>query len=221
MKDVLEKEKLTCSIGVAPNKMLAKIGSDYNKPYGLTVVREEDAKDFRSPLKVRKIPGVGPKTEGRLKDLEIETIGDLAATGPELLTRLLGIWGARLHEFANGIDNSEVIEEYETKSVGRDITFEKYMDDEKQILHVLDGLVEEVIEDVIANGIKFKTITVRVRYQHFDTHTRSKSLLFPTNDLDILKNNAKLLMAPFLRGNKKVRLIGVRVSNLILRSKST
>ena len=134
---------------------------------------------------------------------------------PEMLTRLFGVWGARLHEFANGIDNSEVIEEYETKSIGRDTTFEKDVDDAEQIFQVLDGLAEEVHEDVIANGFKFKTITVRVRYQHFDTYTRSKSLLFPTNDLDILKNNAKRLIAPFLRGNKKVRLIGVRVSNLI------
>jgi len=119
-----------------------------------------------------------------------------------------------LHEFANGIDNREVIEEYETKSIGRDTTFEKDEDDEGQILRVLDGLAEEVYEDVIANVFKFKTITVRIRYQHFDTHTRSKSLMFPTNDLDILKNNVKRLIAPLLRGSKKIRLIGVRVSNL-------
>jgi DNA polymerase IV (DinB-like DNA polymerase) len=75
-------------------------------------------------------------------------------------------------------------------------------------------LAEEVHSDVIANGFKFKTITVRIRYQHFDTHTRSRSLAFPTNDLDILRNNAKRLIAPYLRGNKKVRLVGVRVSNL-------
>lgn len=70
-------------------------------------------------------------------------------------------------------------------------------------------------EEVVVNGFKFKTVTVRVRYEHFDTHTRSKSLLFPSNDLDILRNSAKRLIAPFLRGNKKVGLIGVRVSNLI------
>jgi DNA polymerase IV (DinB-like DNA polymerase) len=133
-----------------------------------------------------------------------------------MLTRLFGVWGVRLHEFANGIDSSEVVEEYETKSIGRDTTFEKDADDEARILQVLDELAEEVHEDVIANGFKFKTITVRVRYQHFDTHTRSKSLLFPTNDLNILRNNAKRLIAPFLRGNKKIRLIGVRVSNLII-----
>jgi nucleotidyltransferase/DNA polymerase involved in DNA repair len=115
---------------------------------------------------------------------------------------------------ANGIDDSEIIEEYETKSIGRDITLEKDADNEEQILGVLDELAEEVHEDVAGNGFKFKTITVRIRYQDFDTHTRSKSMLFPTNDLDILKNTAKRLMATFLRGNKKVRLVGVRVSNL-------
>ena len=219
MEEVLEKEKLTCSIGVAPNKMVAKIASDFKKPYGLTVVKKDEVKEFLFPLKVRKIPGVGPKTERSLKELGIETVADLASMKPEIPTRLFGVWGAKLHEFANGIDNSEVVEEYETKSVGRDTTFEKDEDDAEQIFQVLDGLSEEVHEDVIANGFKFKTITVRVRYQHFDTYTRSKSLLFPTNDLDILRNNAKRLIAPFLRGNNKVRLVGVRVSNLISTSR--
>jgi DNA polymerase IV (DinB-like DNA polymerase) len=214
MAEVSEKEHLTCSIGVAPNKMVAKIASDFKKPYGLTVVKPEDVKDFLYPLEVRKIPGVGPKTEKALMDLNIETVKDLASTKPEILTRVFGAWGARLHEFANGIDRREVIEEYETKSIGRDTTFEKDMDDQEQILDVLDELAGEVHADVIANGFKFKTITVRIRYQHFDTHTKSKSLSFPTNDLDILRNNAKRLIAPFLRENKKVRLIGVRVSNL-------
>jgi DNA polymerase IV (archaeal DinB-like DNA polymerase) len=215
MEEVLEKERLTCSVGVAPNKLVAKIASDFKKPYGLTVVKEDHVKEFLFPLDVRKIPGVGPKTERILKEVNIETIRDLASVKPEMLTGLFGVWGARLHEFANGIDSSEVVEEYETKSIGRDTTFEKDADDEEQILQVLDELAEEVHEDVIANGFKFKTITVRVRYQHFDTHTRSKSLLFPTNDLDILRNNAKRLIAPLLHKNKKIRLIGVRVSNLV------
>ena len=214
MSEVLEKESLTCSISFAPNKMVAKIASDFKKPHGLTVVKEEEVKDFLFPPTVRKIPGVGPKKERALKELNIGTISDLASAKPGVLTRLFGVYGARLHEFANGIDNSEVVEEYETKSIGRDTTFEKDVDNEEQILQVLDGLAEEVHEDVIANGFKFKTITVRVRYEHFDTYTRSKSLLFSTNDLDILKNNAKRLIVPFLRGNRKVRLIGLRVSNL-------
>jgi DNA polymerase IV (DinB-like DNA polymerase) len=220
MEEVLDKEKLTCSIGVAPNKMLAKIGSDFKKPYGLTVIREEDAKDFLSPLKVRKIPGVGPKTEGRLKELKIETIGDLAAINPELLPRLFGSWGARLHEYAHGIDYSEVIEEYETKSIGREVTFEEDVDiaDEGQILGILDELAEEIHKELIDNGFRFKTITIKVRYEHFDTYTRAKSFSFPTNDLDILRNNAKRLIYAFLRGNRKIRLIGLRVSTLIHKS---
>ena len=105
--------------------MIAKIASDYKKPYGLTVVEVEDVKGFLFPLQVRKIPGVGPKTERRLKELKIETVSDLASMKPEVLTRLFGVWGTRLHEFANGIDHSEVREEYETKSIGRDTTFER------------------------------------------------------------------------------------------------
>ncbi|MFB3765146.1 MAG: DNA polymerase IV [Methanotrichaceae archaeon] len=215
MEEVLEKENLTCSIGVGPNKLVAKIASDYRKPFGLTVVKPDNIKDFLFPLKVGKIPGVGPKTEQALRKLNIETIRDLVSLTPETLTRLFGSLGIRLYEYANGIDNSEVVEEYETKSIGRDITFERDLDNEAQIFQVLDELAEEVRAYVIANGFKFKTITVRVRYEDFDTHTRSKSLLFPTNDFEILKNNAKRLIAPFLRGNKKLRLIGVRVSSLI------
>jgi len=218
MEEVLDKEKLTCSIGVAPNKMLAKIGSDFKKPYGFTVIREEDAKDFLSTLKVRKIPGVGPKTERRLKDLKIETIGDLAAINPEQLTRLFGVWGSRLHEYASGIDYSEVIEGYETKSIGREVTFEKDVDDGGQILGVLDELAEEIHKELIENGFRFKTITIKIRYEHFDTYTRARSLSFPTNDLDILRNNARRLINAFLRGNKKIRLIGLRVSTLIYKN---
>jgi DNA polymerase IV (archaeal DinB-like DNA polymerase) len=220
MDEVLSKENLTCSVGVGPNKMIAKIASDFKKPFGLTVVEEKDVKGFLFPLKARSLPGVGPKTESRLKELNIETVGDLASTSPEMLTRLFGVWGARLYEFANGIDNSEVIEEYKTKSVGRDVTFETDVDDEEMILGVLDELANVVHEDVIANGFKFKTITVRVRYQHFDTHVHSRSLPFPTDDLDILMNSTKRLMAPFLRGKRKVRLIGLRVSNLVYQYRS-
>lgn len=217
MEEVLDKEKLTCSVGVAPNKLVAKIASDYRKPYGLTVVREEEVRGFLSPLKIRKLPGVGPKTEARLKELKLETVADLAALAPDALTRIFGVWGARLYEYAHGIDPSDVVEEYETKSIGREVTFEQDTDDEGLVFGVLEELAGEVHQEVIENALRFKTITVKVRYQHFDTHTRSKSLLFPTDDLDILRNNAKRLIASYLRGKGKIRLIGLRVSTLIRR----
>lgn len=135
-----------------------------------------------------------------------------------MLTRQFGVWGARLHEYANGIDSSEVVEEYETKSKGREVTFEQDVDDEELIKNVLDEMAEDVHKEVIDSCLQFKTITVKVRYQHFDTHTRAKSLLFPTNDLAILRNNAKRLIAPYLRRNKKIRLIGLRVSTFVRRN---
>ncbi len=214
MEEVLDKTKLTCSVGVAPNKMLAKIGSDFKKPYGLTVIRGEDAKEFLAPLKVRKIPGIGPKTEERLQELNIETIGDLAATDPEHLIRLFGSWGTKLHEYAHGIDRREVIEGYEAKSIGREMTFEKDIDDADKIFETLDDLAEEIHTELIDNGFRFKTITVKVRYQGFDTYTRARSLSFLTNDVYILRNNARRLIDAFLRDNKKIRLVGLRVSTL-------
>lgn len=214
MEEVLGKERLTCSVGVAPNKMLAKIGSDFEKPYGLTVIREEDAEKFLAPLNVRKIPGVGPKTEERLQDLNIVIIGDLAATDPKLLVRTFGSWGTKLHEYAHGIDRREVIEGYETKSIGREVTFEKDVDDADEILETLDDLAEEIHTELLDIGFRFKTITVKVRYENFDTYTRARSLSFLTNDVYILRNNAKRLIDAFLRDNRKIRLIGLRVSTL-------
>jgi len=214
MEEVLDKERLTCSVSVAPNKMLAKIGSDYEKPYGLTVIREEDAEKFLAPLDVRKIPGVGPKTEERLQDLNIVTIGDLAAADPKLLVRTFGSWGTKLHEYAHGIDLREVIEGRETKSRKRSETFEKDVDEADKIIETLDDLAEEIYAELIDNVFRFNTITVKVRYQGFDTYTRSRSLSFQTNDIYILRNNARRLIDAFLRGNRKVRLVGLRVSTL-------
>jgi len=119
MQEILDSEGLSCSVGVAPNKMLAKIGSDFRKPFGLTVISELGAKEFLSPLGVRKIPGVGPRTEEMLLDLGIRTIGQLAAADPDRLARQLGSLGKRLYERAHGIDPSEVVVNYETKSIGR------------------------------------------------------------------------------------------------------
>lgn len=214
MQEILEEEKLSCSVGVAPNKMLAKIGSDFRKPYGLTVIRAEEAVEFLSPLGVRRIPGVGPKTEEILLDLNIKTIGELAAENPDRLARHLGRGGKRLHERAQGIDLSEVVENYETKSIGREVTFEEDMDDAGPILEMMNEMAEEIHGELNEHGFRFKTITVKVRYQRFDTFTRARSLSFPTNDLDILRNNAMRLVDSFIRRNKKVRLIGLRVSTL-------
>lgn len=214
-REVLNKEKLTCSIGVGPNKLVAKIASDYRKPYGLTVVKEEDVKRFLLKLEVRKLPGVGLKTERRLKEMKIKTIGDLAKANVEELIKNFGILGASLHQLANGIDESEVQEEYEVKSIGREITFEEDTDEQNLIFNTIDELAKDIHQELLSNNFYFKTITVKVRYEDFETHTHSKSLFFPTNRIEVVKDVAKKLTLPFLQVNKKIRLIGVRVSNLV------
>ncbi len=214
-REVFDKEKLTCSIGIASNKLLAKIASDYRKPYGLTIVKEDDVERFLSGLKVRKLPGVGPKTEIRLKEMKIKTIGDLAKARLDDLIKVFGVvWGTRLHESARGIDESEVQEEYEIKSIGREFTFEEDTNDRNLVFKTIDDLAEEIYDELMENRFYFKTVNVKIRYEDFDTHTHAKSLFFPTNSVDTIKNIAKKLTLPFLQANKKIRLIGVRVSNL-------
>lgn len=214
MEEVLEREALSCSIGVAPNKMLAKIGSDFKKPYGLTIISEKEVSEFLSPLEVRKIPGVGPRTEEILHDLGIRSIGQLAGTDPDHLARHLGSLGRRLHQRAQGIDPSEVVVDGETKSIGREVTFERDIIDAAPILETMDGLAEEICSELLQCGFRFRTITVKIRFEHFDTFTRSRSLAFATNDLSILRNNGRRLVDLFLRRQKRVRLIGLRVSAL-------
>ena len=214
IKDELyEKEKLTCSIGIGPNKLVAKIASDFQKPNGLTIVKEEEAEKFLAPLSVRKLLWVGRKTEQKLKAIGIRTIGDLAHCDPIVLTETFGIMGTQIYLMAHGIDRSEVQERGEIKSISRDVTFEEDTSNSEFILNTLDKLSEEVLNDLTRQQIYFKTVTVRVRYENFETHTHSKTLPFITNRQQDLKKTARELMQDYLRPDKKVRLVGVRVSN--------
>jgi DNA polymerase IV (DinB-like DNA polymerase) len=213
--EIYEKEKLTCSIGIGPNKLVAKIASDYQKPDGLTTVKEEDAKRFLAPLPVRKLLWVGRKTEQKLKDIGIKTIGHLALYDPNVLTEIFGSMGTLLYLMALGIDRSEVEERGKIKSISREVTFEEDTSSFEFIQKALDKLSEEVYSDVSKQNFFFKTVTVRVRYENFETHTHSKTLFFITNRLQDLKKMAKELMRTYLRPDRKVRLVGVRVSNFV------
>ncbi len=213
-KDVFDKEKLTCSIGIGSNKLIAKLGSDYRKPYGLTVVKSQDVKKFLDPLPVRKLIGVGPKTEIKLGELGVKTIGELAKFKKETLVKIFGKWGANMHELANGIDYSEVTEEHEIKSIGRETTFEEDTNDKGLIFKTIESLVDEFHQEIKDGNISFKTVTVKVRYENFETHTHAKTFEFYTNDKEIIKYTAKQLVQQFLNLGRKVRLIGVRISGL-------
>ncbi len=214
-QEIYKKEGLTCSIGVGPNKLVAKIASDFKKPDGLTVVEEKDVEAFLAPLPVNKLLWVGKKTARRLNAMGVKTIGDLASYDPSVLAEKFGVWGSQIYLSAHGIDKSEVQERWETKSMGRDTTFEEDTSDVKLILETLDALAEDVHKQLVESNFTCKTVTVKVRYENFETHTRGKTLPFPTDRLSDIQKTAQKLMQVYLRPDRKVRLIGVRLSNLV------
>jgi len=212
-REIYEKEKLTCSIGIGPNKLVAKIASDFQKPDGLTIVKQEEAEKFLAPLPVRKLLWVGRKTEQKLKAVGINTIGDLARYDPTVLAENLGVMGTQIYLMARGIDKGEVEERGEIKSISRDVTFEEDTSNFEFILNILDGLSEQVHSDALRQNLCFKTVTVKVRYENFETHTHSKTLPLITNRLQDLKKTSRELMQEYLRLDRKIRLVGVKVSN--------
>ena len=220
-KEVHEKEGLTCSIGIGPNKLVAKIASDMQKPDGLTTVEEKDVKAFLEPLDIDKLLWVGKKTARKLNKLGIKTIGDLARYDPSVLVEKLGVLGTQLYLYAQGQDRSEVGFQGEVKSIGRNITFEKDTSDWDLVFRVLDKLCEDVHKELNENRFLFKTVTVTVRYENFETHTHSRTSVFLTSRLEDFKKAAHELMQPYLRPERKIRLIGARVSKLVSSEKQT
>jgi DNA polymerase IV (DinB-like DNA polymerase) len=214
-REIYYAEKLTCSIGVGPNKLVAKIASDIQKPDGLTLVREEEVEKFLAPLPVRKLLWVGRKTEAKLKAIGVSTIGDLARLDPSLLTEMFGIMGMQMHLMARGIDRSEVEQRTEVKSISHETTFEEDVGDADVVLKALDELSEAVCKEAIDQNFFFKTVTIKVRYENFETHTHGKTLPFMTSRSQDLKKTARELLQAYLRQDRKVRLIGVRVSSLV------
>ncbi len=218
-REILEKEGLTCSIGIAPNKTIAKVASDFIKPDGLTVVEQGRARDFLAPLPAKDIPGVGPKTDDELKKRGIEQIGQLASYDVQQLVAKFGKYGKRLHLIANGIDESEVEEEPERKSLSRERTFAVDTKDESVLNNYVDELAEEVYNAVKKGGFIFKTVALKVKFEDFTIHTRAKTFKFFYSDLSTLRKTAKELMTEFSEGKgekkKKIRLVGVRVSTLL------
>ncbi len=213
--EIFEKESLTCSIGIGPNKLIAKTASDYQKPNGLTIVKEDEAEAFLAQLPARRLLWVGRKTEAKLKIMGINTIGDLAHYDPTVLTEKFGVMGTQMHLMARGIDRSEVEPRTEVKSISHETTFEEDTAEAETVLKALEALSEAVCRETLNQNLFFKTVTVKLRYENFETHTRSKTLAFMTNRPQDLKKTAKELLQNYLRRDRKVRLIGVRVSNFV------
>jgi DNA polymerase IV (DinB-like DNA polymerase) len=204
---------LSCSIGVAPAKLVAKIASDYKKPDGMTLVRPQDVPLFLAPMPVRKIPGIGKKSELELHACGIRTIGDLAAHDLQRLIARFGRGGIALHDAALGIDESAVEERDGMKSVSRETTFDEDTDDPRTLVLTMDALSDDIHRNLADEGLRFKTITVKVRYEGFVTKTKAKTLVHYTDNATILRSGAQALLRS-LCGCSRIRLIGLRVSSL-------
>lgn len=205
---------LTCSVGIAPNKLLAKIASDLQKPDGLTVITPRDIETRIWPLPARKIPGVGPVTEERLRRMGIDTIGQLAAWPVEELVAAFGpAHGGFLSRAASGMDERPLVSHWEPKSHGREITFQRDIDDWQTIGRLLAGLSNEVARELRQKGIKGRTVGIKVRFADFETHTREKTLAAATDSAEVVRKAAFACLKR-LNLRKKVRLLGVRVSEL-------
>jgi DNA polymerase-4 len=214
-KKIKDELHLTCSIGIAPNKLLAKIASDMKKPDGLTIVSEKNIERLIWPLPVRKLWGVGPKTEACLKDIGINTIGKLASKPLEELIADFGqSYGRYLYEASKGIDESSVVTHWEPKSRSREITFQTDTDNWQTIAKNLAELTQDVVDNMKQFGYKGKTVTIKIRFSDFKTHTRAKTVDDFTDSIDIVRKAAFEALGR-IELKKKVRLIGIKVGRLI------
>ena len=203
---------LTCSIGLAPTKVVAKIASDVHKPDGLTVVEPENLFSFLAPMPVRKIPGIGRKSETELFELGIRTIRDLAACDPQVLLARFGRSAIALQEIASGIDRSEVKERDCVKSVSRETTFAEDTDDEHLVVATIAALAEEVCRNLSEESLACRTVTVKVRYQGFVTRTKARTLPHYTRNPVTVRSCAQSLLQDIFDG-RKIRLLGIRLSS--------
>jgi DNA polymerase IV (DinB-like DNA polymerase) len=218
--EIKAQEGLTASVGIGPNKLVAKIASDHQKPDGLTVVRAEEAEDFLAPLPIRIIPGVGPKTEQFLARQGIRKVADVKRFTPEELERLLGKWGLALYEKARGRGSALLKTSREPKSIGEQETFFEDTRDIEFLFGRVWAMCRSILKSLKEEGFQtFRTVVVTLRFADFETHTRSHTLARPASSLRVLQFNAMKLLMPFLdrRENphrKLVRLLGVRLEKL-------
>ena len=219
-KEIYEKEKLTASIGIGSNKLIAKIASDYKKPDGFTVVREEDVETFLEPMPIRTIPGIGPKTELLFLGYGVKIVRDLKKFRKEELRDLFGKTGEGMYERSRGRDDAPVEAEHEAKSIGEQETFTRDANDVLLITERLRAMCKNVFSTFEKRGFAyFKTITLVVRFHDFETKTRAHTLKEKNASRVVFEFEAMKLLAPFLdkRENPKkkaFRLIGVRMEKL-------
>lgn len=210
-KEIKETLQLTCSVGVAPGKFLAKVASDLDKPDGLTIIWPNDVKEFIATLPIQKVPGVGKKTFQDLESMGIKSLGDIHKFPEKMLLDRVGKFGSRLIELSSGIDHSAVTPDAPNKSVSSERTLSEDTGDKKLLNTYLLKQSEEVARQLRKANVKAKTITLKLKHADFKRVTRSKTLTIPTQSSKTIYRHAVKLLDDY-RLTQKIRLIGVGTS---------
>jgi DNA polymerase IV (DinB-like DNA polymerase) len=216
MTEVRNQEKLTCSVGVGPNKLVAKMAADDKKPNGLTVVDPGSVMSFLVPLPVNRLIGVGTRTLEKMQTLGISKVGDLANYDVQKLIAVFGkMLGTYFHNASLGVDNEPVRERQEAISVSRIATLKQDTADLTLILEETEHLCNDVYEKIVREKLTFKTIGIIAITRDMKTHTRSRTLENPSNSLERIKKTVAELFGKFQSDTKlETRRVGVRLSNL-------
>jgi DNA polymerase-4 len=211
---VAQEVKLSASLGVASNKLVAKVASDRKKPGGLTVVRPGDEAAFLAPLPVRVLWGVGPVTAEKLAAMGVMTVGDLTALPEAVLQERFGRHGTHMARQARGVDRRPVVTEREAKSISRETTFRRDLVDSRALREHLERLSQGVAGRLRRADLAATTVTIKLRYSDFSTLTRQTTLALPTNDEDVILRVALTLLERTWKPGRPVRLLGVAGSGL-------
>jgi DNA polymerase-4 len=212
---VREERRLTVSVGVGPNKLVAKIASDFDKPDGLTVVRPSGVEAFLAPLPVRRLHGIGPATEKTMHALGLKTVADIRRVSVDLLLARFGTWGRTMRDRAWGIDDRSVHTRHVRKSLSTERTFAGNLNKIEENDEILDAMASEVARGLEKRQLAAPTITVKVRYPDFQTPTRSHTLPVPTADPATIASLTRELVRRTDAVHRSVRLLGVGASNLV------
>jgi len=215
---IFEETRLTCSIGLAPNKLLAKLASEFDKPNGISVVTMDDLATRIWPLPCRKVNGIGPRTDEKLQRMGLTTVGDIAARDRGWLIEHFGkSYGAWLHDASWGRDERPVITSSEPVSISRETTFERDLHavhDRAELGGIFTRLCEGVAADLARKGYAGRTIGIKLRFDNFRTVTRDTTIEAPVADAKAIRHQAGLNLKR-VDLSRRIRLLGVRVGKLV------
>jgi DNA polymerase IV (DinB-like DNA polymerase) len=216
-KRILDEVGITCSVGIAPNKLVAKIASDHRKPDGLTSVPPNSVSEFLAPLEVRKLVGVGKKTETILVSVGVKTIGDLRARSTEQLVEHFGrSFGAYLYDAARGIDGEPVVEREGREQISRIVTLKQNSHYLEEIFPEIEKLLDDVVAKAATDRLSFRTVSVIAVMEDLSVHSRSQSFDAPISATESARKACRILLQNLLgETSKSIRRVGVRLSTLV------